>query len=59
MDFLISLKMTVTREEVGWGKGGNRGKGFQEHVQRTHGQNQRGVGSRVRSGDGRGGGEWL
>ena len=34
------------------------GKGFQEHVWRTHGQNQRGVGSRVGSGDGWGQGEW-
>ena len=33
-----------------------RGKGFQEHVERTHGQNQRGVGSREGSGDGWGGG---
>ena len=28
------------------------GKGFQEHVSGTHGQNQRGVGSRVGGGDG-------
>ena len=40
--------------------GGDNGvkwrKCFQEHVQRTHGQNQRGAGSRVGSGNGWGGG---
>ena len=36
--------------------GGGRGKGCQEHVWRTHGQSQSGVGSRVRSGDGWDGG---
>ena len=41
--------LTVTRGEVGGDYGRKRGKGFQEHVQRTHGQNQRGIGSRVGS----------
>ena len=31
---------------------GGWGKGFQEQVQRAHGESQRGVGSRVGSGDG-------
>ena len=37
--------------------GGGWGKGFQEHVQRTHGQNQREVGLRGGSGDGWGEGK--
>ena len=36
-------KLTVTRGEVGRDSGAKRGKGFQEHLQRTHGQNQRGL----------------
>ena len=32
---------------MGWDSGGKKGKGFQEHLQRTHGQNQRGVGLSV------------
>ena len=52
----IKNKLTVTREEVGEDNGGKRGKGFQEHVERTHGQSQRGAGPRVGSGDGWGGG---
>ena len=43
---------------MGGDYGRKRGKGFQEHVQRTHGQNQRGVGSRVGSGNGWGRGVW-
>ena len=42
---------------MGGENGSRRGKGFQEHVQRTHGQNQRGVGLRVGSGDGWGEGK--
>ena len=38
----IKNKLTVTKGEVGRDKAGKRGKGFQEHVQRTHGQKQRG-----------------
>ena len=34
--------MHKTKGEVGRDKAGKRGKGFQEHVQRTHGQKQRG-----------------
>ena len=36
--------------------GGGRGEDFQEHVQRTRGQNPGEAGSRVGSGDGWGGG---
>ena len=54
-DSEIKNKLTVTRGEVGKDIEEKRGKGFQEHVQRTHGQNQRQVGSRVGSGDGSGG----
>ena len=43
---------------MGRDNGEERGKGFQEHVSRTPGQNQRQVGSRVGSGDGWGEGEW-
>ena len=43
--------------EVGGDNEGERGKGFQEHVGRTHRQNHRVVGSRVGSGDGWGGGK--
>ena len=32
--------MTVTRGERGGDKGGKWGKGFQEQLYRTHGQNQ-------------------
>ena len=42
---------------MGGDNGGRRWKGFQEHVWRTHGQNQWGVGSRVGGGDGWGGGK--
>ena len=38
------------------GDNGEKGKSFQEHLHRTHGQNQREVGSRVRSREGWGGG---
>ena len=37
---------------------GGKGEGFQEHVQRAHGQNQRWVESRVGRGHGCGGGQW-
>ena len=37
---------------------GGKGEGFQEHVQRAHGQNQRRVESRVGSGDGWGSRDW-
>ena len=43
----IKNKLTVTRGEVGGDNGEKRGTGFQEHVQRTLRQNQRGVGLRV------------
>ena len=35
--------------------GENKGRAMKEHVKRTHGQSQCGVGSRVRGGDGWGG----
>ena len=53
----IKNKLTVTRGEVGGDYGGKGKKGFQEHVQGALRQNQRGVGSRVGSGDGWGWGE--
>ena len=37
---------------MGGNNGGEKGKGFQEHLQRRHGQNQKGVGSRMGGGDG-------
>ena len=37
---------------MGGDNGGKRGKGFQEYIKRTHGQNQRGYESKVGSGDG-------
>ena len=43
---------------MGGENGGRRGKGCQEHVQRTQQQSQRGVGSRVGGGDGWGAGDW-
>ena len=46
---------------MGGGNGRKNGEDFQERIQRTHGQNQRGVGSMVGSGvagvGGSGGGE--
>ena len=51
-DIEIKNKLKVTRGKVGGDNGRTVGKGFQEHVQRTHGQNQRGVGSWVESRDG-------
>ena len=42
---------------VGGDNGRGRGMGFQADIQRTHGQNQRAVGSRGESGDGWGGGK--
>ena len=51
-DIKMKNKLTITREEVRGDNGRKRRKGFQEHVQRTYGQNQRGVGSRVGSKDG-------
>ena len=57
-DIEIENILSVTRGEVGGDNGGKRRKGFQEHVQRTHGQNQRGVESMVGSRDGWGQGEW-
>ena len=51
-------KLAVTREEEG---GDNREKGgrvVKEHIKRTHGQSQRGIGLRVGGGGGcRGGNE--
>ena len=41
---------------MGGNNGGEKGKGFQEHLQRRHGQNQKGVGLRMGGGDGWGGG---
>ena len=57
-DIEIKNKLTVSRGELGGDGAGKGGKGFQEHVQRTNGQSQRRVRSRVRSGDGWGHGEW-
>ena len=51
-DIEIKSELTVTRGEVGNNNGGKGGRVFQEHVQMTHGQSQRGVRSRVGSGDG-------
>ena len=51
----IKNKLTVPRGEVGGDNGRERGKGFQEHLYRTHGQNEQGVGSGVRGGGGWGG----
>ena len=48
----IKNKLTVTGGEVGGDIGVKRGKGFQEYAQRTHGQNQKRVQSRVESEDG-------
>ena len=45
---------------MGWGReimGENRGRSIKEHVQRTYGQSQREVGSRVGGGDEWGGGQ--
>ena len=44
-------KLTVTREEARGNNGRKRRKGFQKHVYRTHGQNQRGAESSVGIGD--------
>ena len=52
----IKNKLTVTRGEVEGDFGRIWPKGCQEHVSRTHGQSQRGVGLNVGSRDGWGGG---
>ena len=48
-DIEIKNKLTVTRGEVGGDNWEGSGKSFQEHVQRTYGQIQRGVASSVGS----------
>ena len=53
----IKNNLTVIRAEVGGSNGGGREKGFQEQLQKTHGQNQGGR-SGVEGGDGWGVGEW-
>ena len=47
----IKNNLTVIRAEVGGSNGGGREKGFQEQLQKTHGQNQRGVESGEGGGD--------
>ena len=50
-DTEIKNTRTVTRGEMGGVNGGKRVKGFQEQLQKTHGQNQRGVESGEGGGD--------
>ena len=55
-DTKIKDNLTVTRGDVGGEDGWKEGKGYQEQLQRTHGQNQGGMESEEGRGNGWGGG---
>ena len=56
-DIEIKNNLTVTRGDVEGDNGEEAGKGFQEQLYRTHGQNQEGVEAGEGGGDGWGWGE--